>query len=147
MIREATERDIPKIMEMGHSFVQEMSYPLPMEVDEDSLQETLAGMLESDDAVIFVNDEVSAMFGGILAPFYFNKNEYAAQELFWWVSPEARNSRTGLKLLSRFEEWATKQGAYFCIMNYMENGKSERLGRFFEHRGYKLADYAYARAS
>lgn len=144
MIREATYEDIPELIRMGHIFVDDLAYPMAFSIDETSLEETLAGMIKNEDAAIFVSGQGG--IGGILAPFYFNKSQYAAQELFWWVMPKARNSRTGIYLLNQFESWAKEKGAVLCIMNYMENGKSNRLGDFFKKRGYKLSDHAYARA-
>lgn len=63
-----------------------------------------------------------------------------ATEIAWWVEPDKRQGKVGFELLEAFEYWASNLAG--CSMVTMTS-LDDKLGRFYEKKGYKLCERAY----
>jgi GNAT superfamily N-acetyltransferase len=70
-----------------------------------------------------------------------NTGEMVANEMFWWVQPEARGQ--GRSLLEAYEAWAGEQGARYLTMVHLSNSMPERLRKLYERRGYRESETHY----
>jgi GNAT superfamily N-acetyltransferase len=68
-----------------------------------------------------------------------------ATELFWYVWPGAERG-AGTALLEAFEEWARFRKCTRITMAYMHNNMPDRLGPFYEKRGYQAFETHYVKA-
>ncbi|KKL86125.1 hypothetical protein LCGC14_1947880, partial [marine sediment metagenome] len=72
---------------------------------------------------------------------HYVSGELIAGEVVWWVDPEARTRRTGLKLMRKAEETAMGMGAVKMQMV----APNERIGKLYEHFGYTKVESTYQR--
>ena len=141
MIREATERDIPVLVEMGREFFKLTG--LPIEYSGDSVAKMIGNLIDGESAVVFVDEEVKSAIAGLVYPFYFNTDILSGNEMFWWVSPEKRG--TGIKLMDKLEEWARDKGADLFQMTCLHEGH-EKIGSYYQRRGYKPTEHNFMRS-
>lgn len=146
MIREATEADIPRVLEMGRRFFETAGWPDVAEWDDASTEWTLRFLIEQPTGALFVAEEdghVVGMTGGMVMPFYFNHTHRTGQELFWWVEPEHRGIGSGL--FDALEAWAREAGAQTFTMIAVDRLKPDVMARIYRARGYRPSEHAFIR--
>jgi hypothetical protein len=132
------------LLDMGQEFISE-AWAGIADFDEGSTRQTLEALLEAGILLVAEADgRVTGMLGAVVTPLYFNRSETIAQELFWWVRPEARTG-TGKALLDAFEAEARDRGATIGGMNAMEDMRANALARIYARRGYRQSERAFIR--
>jgi hypothetical protein len=132
LVREATEADIPAILDLGERF-HALSPWRDRPFDREATERTVANLIASPQGVLLFNGE--GILGGVLAPIYFGGG-LIAQELFWFAD------RGGRELLDGFETWAREQGACGVLMvNLVLDERTDAImNRMYERRGYALRE-------
>lgn len=145
MIRPATERDIPALLDMGRRFFDEAMWCDVTEYDPGSMDRTLCHLIDSASGILLVvetNGAVVGMAGVLLYPHYFNTDSLTGQEIFWWVEPSHRKGSGGA-LLDAMESAAKAAGALSFSMVSVACLRSDALDRVYRRRGYRPAERSY----
>ena len=129
MIREATEADIPRLLDMGARFAERAGLVDHVGYNPDDMADTFRLMIESEHAVIFIGE--SGAIGGHASPHPFNRAHWVAQEIFWWSE-----GREGLRLLQAYEDWAAERCQSVGMIT-LEAVEPDRTARLFERKGYR----------
>jgi GNAT superfamily N-acetyltransferase len=121
-IREATEADIFRLIEMTTRFLCSTRYgewmkPTPEQIDAFVVNVMKLGVVLVAEASVPEEQRLYlvGMIGIVLLPYPLT-GELHADEIAWWVEPEYRNVTVGPKLLWSAERWATTNGAKVCKM-------------------------------
>lgn len=131
-VLEATEADIPRILDMGERFHAAAGNPWPY-----SRSYTEAGLFRLLEAgCVFVSRE--GMIGGLLAPTWCRPDWLVAVELFWWAE-----DRNGLALLRRFEAWADEKLANEVRLTSLANLPA--ADRIIRRCGYEPREISYSK--
>jgi hypothetical protein len=141
-IREATEQDAPRIVEMGSRSLREGPYSDEIDNPEQSLKTALE-VMRSESGKILVAEfggKLIGLLGFVLYPHYFT-GQMTAIELMWWVEPEQRASWTAIMLLRAAQRMAKSMGA--TKMQF--SAPTEEVGKAYESLGYKKLEVAYQR--
>lgn len=140
MIREATEADVPQLVEMGLHFLR-LHYADKLKENPEQIAKTLRDLLANPQGKVLVggNGHIQGVVGFVVYPQLFS-GEPVAGELFWYVEPEARG-RLGLELLREAERTAVKMGAETMQMV----SPSETTSKLYEKLGYEYVDAQYMR--
>lgn len=115
-IREATLEDSARLVEMAIRFLTET--PMGEAVPPAPLKLAQLVLQVLDVGVIFVA-EVNGRLEGFIALVALEhpmSGEAYADELAWWVEPEARSRSIGPRLLSRAEDWCRQNALSFLKM-------------------------------
>lgn len=146
MIRAATLDDIPSMVDMGRHFFEASGYADITRYDAESFAQTLTRAMDSTDAVFLVveKDHLVGMAGALLYPFYFNLTHRTAQELFWWVEPEHRG--VGSALFDAMTAEIQKRGAESLSMVALETLEPEKVGAFYQKRGFRPSERSFIRS-
>ncbi len=88
------------------------------------------GMLAYD------GNKAVGMIAGSVSPYFFSKGKLAS-DFVWYVRPEARGSRTSVKLLKMFSDWAIGRGATELYMGVTTNVESARTGDLLQRLGFE----------
>lgn len=113
MIRQATQDDLRRIVEMSEKFYPYTSYCVRSGIPFDPIAvATLAsGMIDNGIFnVAEVDGAVIGMIGLIIHPFIFNPEYTVAGEIIWWVEPEFWNQGVGAQLLASVEAPCKERG-------------------------------------
>jgi GNAT superfamily N-acetyltransferase len=90
-----------------------------------------------------VSDDLSSMLCACADSWLADRSTVIAQELFWWVQPEARGTGLGRELLNEFENWAKQIGARWTSVCNITHLRGNAVGKLFERSGYTKRESAY----
>jgi GNAT superfamily N-acetyltransferase len=143
VIRDATEADIPRLVEMGVRFLTETVYAARgVPVNMGALARTMALLILGDRGTVFVAERDGRVVGGIGMLWFENplSGEPSASELFWYIEPEHRG--IGVRLLKRGEQWARDMGAEKLHMI----APTPAVSQLYERLGYAYLETTYQKA-
>jgi hypothetical protein len=127
MIRPATLKDIPALLEMGRKFADEAGVTARIGWEDDSVADLLETLILSDDGIVLVSER--GMIGGYVSAHPFNRAMRMFVELFWRAE-----DGNGLALLAEAEKQAVERGAARSVMVAMDG--MDRTRRLYSRLGY-----------
>lgn len=139
-MRLATQQDKRELFRMGYDFYQKSGYADVGEWDEATFNQTLDHLIELGSLVI----ADGGMIGWLTFPVFMTGTP-VAQELFWWVDEDRRDSGVGMELLRKAESLAKEQGAVKMLMlclDDLEPGKAEAI---YGKMGYEPRERTFMR--
>lgn len=136
MIREATEADLPQLLEWGAHFAE--SIDLPGGFDPESGEAMFRQLIEI--GILLIGE--GGAVGALLHPAPYNKAHITGQELFWWVEPEHRGNGTGKALFDALQAMVEEAGAGSFTMSTLGN---HAIGQLYEAHGYRHTDRNYTK--
>lgn len=138
MIRDATQKDMARLVEMGRHFhAAADAGDIPC-FDPVSFQQTATWLIDSPTGVLLViaKDGVHGMAGALVYPAWFNLACNLAQEIFWWVCPVARGHEA-TALRRTLETRMREMGAQAAVMLSMAGMREEAMARLYRMAGYR----------
>ena len=87
--------------------------------------------------LLVINDKCEGILFGVRFQSLLNKRQIF-QEVIWYVNKSFRNF--GVALLKEAENLLKSEGVNIMIMAVLENSKTAKLKKFYEHMGYKLME-------
>lgn len=94
--------------------------------------------------VLFRDGVLCGGIGGIIYP-DLNDGDLVCMETFWYVAPDSRGGRDGLRLIKELEIWAAMRGAKRIIMAYIFASMPESVAKFYERCGYRPMEMWYVK--
>lgn len=144
-VRVAKVEDYQVVRVMAQKFYATTTQAKKIPWDEETAQLYFCDMLACGFCLLAYKDsEPVGMLGCMVTPALLNKNYKIATEIFWWVEPEARNSRVGIQLLKGAEELARYVQCALLVMGTLDNSPAE-LGAVYEHLGYKCQETSWVK--
>ena len=148
MIREARPEDVPAIVGMGRDFLHDGPYRKFIEDKPDIATQLVHRLIVefADRSKILIAEEDGKPIGVVAFMLYphFYSGELTAQELIWYVKPEARNSFVPIALFRAAERLARELGAK--QMQFSAPNPTETVKKFYEVAGYELMELGYQKA-
>lgn len=144
MIRRADADDITGIVDLGREFHAMAQIKIPY--DPYGTRCFLEEALKNDAVAVFVVEQdgkLAGTAGAILAPVFFNLQVRVAQEMFWFVSKDARGRRDSLRLLEAMEAWARENQAVSLTM--VSLAVNPNVGYLYLRRGYTALETHYVK--
>lgn len=142
MIREALMEDIPRIVELGSRSLQDGPYKDRIQ-DNPVQAAKFAGLIIGGFGKVLLWEEegkVSGLFAFIAYPHFFDA-VMTAQEIMWYVEPEARSGGAAIKLL-----WAAEEKAKELGVKVMQvTAPNKEVGNLYVRFGYKPAEIVFER--
>lgn len=136
MIREATVRDIPRLLEMGRKFAERAGLDKHVGYDPHSMVQTFEAMIEGGHP-LFVSDR--GAIGATQTPHPFNHEHITAQELFWWCEGGG-----GLALLDRLIEHCAEH-CHSLTMITLEAVEPDRVAKIYTRKGFVPLERSFVR--
>lgn len=143
MIRKAQETDAIEFTMLVKQFVKEAKYPF--KVDPELVIGNFKAVVNDEDFFVYVSEEdadlVGFLVGAINAPLF--SSDQTAVELGWFMVPEYRNGKDGLRLLTKFEAWAKDNNCRHVTM--VDIDPLNDLDDLYSRKGYELTEKAYVK--
>lgn len=136
MIRLATQDDAGAVITMLRHFTEMGLFPQTF--NEDDARASYAKALTNPDWVVLISRNKDAMLVGFTSPWLLNYGYQTAQEMGWWVEPEARKSGTARDLVMAFEKWARDKGCNSIVMSCFDKSEGDRIASMYMRHGYRL---------
>jgi GNAT superfamily N-acetyltransferase len=140
MIRTVDPNDFEQLLDLIELFFEEDLSSRGLRFDRDKALRDCETAYALDGIVCLVIDNhgtIDGFIAAIVMPRFFLAGQ-SAQELIWYVRPEAR--REGIRLLRTFEEVCRMRGCENIMMIGMDGTKAERL---YEKLGYNKLESTY----
>ena len=137
-VRRANHEDKKALVKQAEAFFAASPMSERAAFDETGFAKFYDQALESDTFAFWVVDrggEIVGISGAMTFPFYFAQT-HAAQELFWWIEPEARGTSAGKQMMFEIESWAEQVGASHLFMIALENDRSKTMERVYGRNGF-----------
>lgn len=142
MIRDATEADVPRIVELGSRSLVDGPYAGMLKDTPEQSAKLAIGVIEKTNGkvLLYQNDSgrVAGLLGFIVFPHYFTQ-ELTATELMWYVEPEERKGGSALQLLWEAEKQAKAMGA--TRMGF--TAPTPGIGELYKRFGYRQVEVSF----
>lgn len=140
-IRCATTADVPRIVEMGATFLRESSYAMFLK-NADQLTALAHKLIAGDQSAFLLIEKGDRIVGmlGIVAYDHFVSGDRTAGEVVYWVETAARGC--GVRLLRAAEAWARAHGAVLMQMV----SPTPRVDQLYARLGYAPIERVFQRA-
>ncbi|PZX19824.1 acetyltransferase (GNAT) family protein [Palleronia aestuarii] len=134
MIRDATFVDWPAVDRMARQFRDSAAPWIAYEPAR--FRRTFDALVVQEHGCALMLENGKGILMAIALPSPFS-GELVAQEIMWWIEPEARGR--GREMLDAYETWARAIGAMRCGVTCLD----DRTANLFARRGYERAELAY----
>lgn len=141
MIRVATNEDKPELHRMGREFYNASGYSDVGEWSPEVFDNTLDLLIDAGTLLI----APGGMIGWVNFP-VFMTGQQVAQELFWWVDPDKRDSGLGRELLAMAETKAKDQGSSKMMMLCLDELEPEKAVAMYAKMGYVPRERTFMRS-
>ena len=91
----------------------------------------------SNPSLFYIMEEGKGMILGAITPYMFNPSRIISTEIGWYVLPEHRNSRVGLKLIKQFEDESVARGADLLLMATLD---ANDISEYYIKKGYNAQE-------
>ena len=145
-VRRAETADMPSCLDMTARFHAASPISGVAPFDRDGMAVTLRGMIANRRAGIWLallDGKPVGIAGALLYPLYFNPAYEVAQELFWWLNPDARGSGAGEKLFQTLQTWAKDNGASAVFMIALADNRVGKMDSFYKRAGFQPMERTY----
>jgi hypothetical protein len=140
VVRKAVEADLPVYVQLSADFHAASPMQRVCEFEPEGFKEFVIGAMNNPDICILaaeLNGEIVGITGGIIYPLYFSPSHKVAQELWWWLTPEARGSGVGNKMFKHLQLWSKERGAKTIFMIALEDERAEKMEKVYCRAGFE----------
>lgn len=127
------------IITLGRAMQEESAFsviPFSVERSAASIMRLIVDNPNGFGVLAYDEDKPVGMIAGSLNPYFFSTGGLAS-DYVWYILPEYRGSRTSIRLLNMFRDWAKERGASELYMGISTNVNADRTGQLLERMGFK----------
>lgn len=139
-VRPATVEDLDVYLKLAADFCAASPMKGLAEFDPAGMGALLKRLMENTNALVLVAEIDGEMVGitaCLLYPLYFSPNYHVAQELWWYLTPEARGNGIGKKLFEAMEAWARSKEAKALFMIALEDERAPMMHKVYVNAGFR----------
>jgi GNAT superfamily N-acetyltransferase len=148
IVRSATVEDIPSYMELAEAFVATTPINHIIPFDRDGTASFVEGALDNENMTVLVAEDTGELIGitaAIAYPMYFNPAKLVAQELWWYIKPDARGGTASKLLLQEIEKWGKSKHAQAMFMVALDNDRVGTMVKLYGRLGYTPTERAFVK--
>lgn len=149
MIREATEEDMPKLIEMAKRLHLAAHFQrwASVEDSEPGWEGWIRRCAAHDDAICLVAESEEGAPVGFVTAFsanaFWNPSVSLVQVASTWVEPEYRGNGLGKNLLSAVKEWGESLGARMAAASSWQTATPKIIGSVLRGLGFRMQEQHY----
>lgn len=144
MVRDGTVEDLAQVVLMAREFWKMTQYDEPFDSDH-VFDVTISALNQGLLAILEVDGRIEGFTAGVKGPLLGNASVLSGTEIAWWVNPEARKGRNGLRLKTHIEAMAKAQGVKYWNMIAMESCSPEVAAKIYLSSGYQKSETSFTR--
>ena len=148
IIRRAKLEDLDQYVPLGAAFQNASPVRDALPFDYEGFTNFFLSSIGNPDVGMWVVEDHGRLIGiagALIYPMYFSPGYRVAQELWWWMLPEARGQGIGKKLYDAIESWASEKGAKALFMIALEDDDAPRMERLYKDIGFRPMERTYFR--
>lgn len=142
-IRDATVDDLVEFSVLVKKFTREAKYPT--KVNSKFIIDNFTPTINNPNYFFKVADDDGEVVGFLVGTISTNlfSPDVVGSELGWFILPEFRDGRTGLKMQRMFEDWCKEKNAKLIAMADIDPLQS--LDKFYTRKGFILMEKTYVK--
>lgn len=140
LVRKATEADLNKYVTLAQAFHAASPMHGVVEFDPEGYGQFYLSSLQNESIGVWLaelNDEIVGISGAIAYPLYFSPSAIVVQELWWWLTPDARGSGAGAAMFKQIEAWAKERSASALFMIALEDDRAQKMEKLYSRAGFR----------
>lgn len=137
-IRVATLEDLPRIIELGELLHMESPRWSRLSFNREKAAAFIARLIDDAEGVVFLAERDGVVLGGIagLATAHWSSEDVVAQEISFFMAPEARGNMVAPRLVCALVAWAKIRGAKWLQAGTSTGLDPERTAGLYERLGF-----------
>lgn len=139
IVRRATAEDSEQYSRMAAAFHAASPIHSAVPFDSDGFANFFLSAIANPDMGVWATEKDGKLIGiagALCYPMYFSPSHRVAQEIWWYLSPEARGSGAGKQMYDAIEAWAKEQGATALFMIALEDKRSDKMAKLYMRQGF-----------
>jgi len=147
-VRSATKDDLPDYIVMGRKFHESCPLHSTVAFDDEGFSEFYLAALENENLQFWIAEQdgqLVGICGAVAYGMYFNPAKTIVQELWWWITPEARGNGVGNLMFDAIENWSKEIGASALFMIALENSDVDQVSRIYARKGFSPMERTFFR--
>ena len=149
-VRKPEYADLGRYTELATQFIAASPLNSVVPVTADSVANFLISAVDNPMIGIWLAEKDGVMVGicgAIKYPLYFSPQHTIVQELWWWLTPEARGSGAGQALYKTLEAWAQESDAAALFMIALDDDRVEKTSKFYARAGFKPMERTFVKGA
>jgi hypothetical protein len=147
-IRTAAVEDIPSYMDLAEAFVATTPVSHLVPFDREATAAFVEGALNNENMIVLVaedNSEIVGITAALAYPMYFNPSKLVAQELWWYIKPDARGGTASKLLFQEIEKWGKSKQADAMFMIALDNDRVTTMAKMYGRLGYAPTERVFVK--
>jgi GNAT superfamily N-acetyltransferase len=147
-VRTATVEDLPRYMDLAKAFVATTPVNHLIPFDRDSTAAFVESALDNENMAVLVaeeDDKIVGITAAIVYPMYFNPSKLVAQELWWYIKPDARGGTASKLLFQEIEKWGKSKQAEAMFMIALDNDRVTTMAKMYGRLGYAPTERVFVK--
>jgi len=147
-VRRATVEDIPSYMDLAAAFVATTPVNHLIPFAREGTAAFVESALDNENMIVLVAEDEGELIGitaAIAYPMYFNPAKLVAQELWWYIKPDARGGAASKLLFQEIEKWGMSKQAAAMFMIALDNDRVETMVKLYGRLGYAPTERAFVK--
>jgi len=140
LVRKATEADLDKYVTLAQAFHAASPMHGVVEFDREGYGQFYLSSLQNESIGVWLaelDNEIVGISGAIAYPLYFSPSAIVVQELWWWLTPDARGSGAGAAMFKQIEAWAKERSASALFMIALEDDRAQKMEKLYSRAGFR----------
>jgi GNAT superfamily N-acetyltransferase len=138
-VRQATIDDLDQYVKLMAEFHNASPMKNVAVFNEQKCRDFVSNSLENSDMLFLLGESEKGILGiasCLLYPLYFADYK-VAQELWWWLTPDARGSGIGQEMFKKIENWAKEKNAQSLFMIALEDERAGKMEKVYCRAGFR----------
>lgn len=146
IVQEAQQQDLNDYLDLLSDFHHASTIAPFSKFDRQGCALFLENCIKNNDIGIWVaklNGKIVGVTAALVYPLYFSPTHSVVQELWWWLTPEARGSGAGQMMYKQIEQWAKEKNAKSIFMIALEDEKASKMEKVYNRSGFTALERTF----
>ena len=139
-VRRATAEDLDQYLRLGAAFHNATPVHNAMPFDYEGFTNFYLTAVTNPAMGVWIaekDNKAVGVAGALCYPMYFSPSHRVVQEIWWYLTPEARGTGVGKQMYDAIESWAKEQGATALFMIALEDERSPGMEKLYSRQGFR----------
>jgi GNAT superfamily N-acetyltransferase len=140
IVRNAIAEDLPRYAPLAQTFHAASPMRDVIPFDPEGYTNFFLQAVQSPDVGLWLAEEngnIIGIAGALFYPMYFSPSNMVVQELWWWLTPEARGKGAGQAMYDMIESWAIAKNATAIFMIALEDERADKMANVYARKGFR----------
>lgn len=148
IVRCATADDLPLYLPLAQAFHAASPMHNVISFDVNGYSDFYLRAVNDPSMGVWLAEDTGKLIGiaGALSyPMYFSPTSMVVQELWWWLTPEARGKGAGQAMYDTIESWAKAKNAVAFFMIALEDDRVNKMANLYARKGFRPMERTFMR--